>query len=212
MAGGVFACTVQFPTFFLRVCQIFRFTFPITQRWNTAVCSQLPSLQGSDVRCLFSGVFAQRLGTYCLEPPMSGCPLGLLSWAFQAIFTSSYVLYQLQQRNDSFRTWWHWKSLTIKWRSIFYGCCLSFHDRPNNLFALAAFNRGSRDLPHFPRVKIKLSIARCSGLPPTHKSSAHSLQGNLGISCLRNGRAEVLCVQLPSVEWMVGMHHILGLC
>lgn len=50
-----------------------------------------------------------------------------------------------------------------------------------------------RDLPHFPRVKIKLSM--CSGLLPTHKSSAHYLQDNLDISCLRNGRAEVLCVQ-----------------
>lgn len=87
---------------FLRVCQVFGMYLPCSAKvehcWLCAHSS--PVCRGTGGRCLFSGVSAQPLGTYSLEPPVPACPvsLGLLSWAFQIIFITSCVLYQLQHR------------------------------------------------------------------------------------------------------------------
>lgn len=87
------------------------------------MCSQLPRLQGHWCEVLIFW------GTYCLEPPVAGCP-GMITHPLGLLGLPAHFYIILcpipapTQRNDSFRTWWYCKSLTIKWRSIFYGCSL----------------------------------------------------------------------------------------
>lgn len=109
---------------FLGVCKVFGTHLPcytkVKHCWPCARSS--PACRGIDGRSLFSGGSAQPLGTYCLETPVaghrpSGTHLGPSRTCLCPIPATT-------QRNYSFRTWWLCRLLTIKWRSISYGCSL----------------------------------------------------------------------------------------
>lgn len=121
--------------------------------------------RGTDGRCLFSGGLHSpweptAWGHQCLVTH----PLGLILGLPDHFYIILCPVPATTQQNDSFRTWWFCWSWTIKWRSISYGCslwvfmagqmiCLPLQ----HLMEVAAIISYVRDLPYFPRVKIKSS-------------------------------------------------------
>lgn len=142
MAGKVFACTVQFPTFFLRVCQVFRTYLPCytkVEHYNV-----LTAPQSAGLWCeifIFWSIFTA-LGN--LLPGVSNVWLSSGTLGLSRPFLHHLVSYTSYNREmthsepDNIENRWQ-----LNGDLFFYGCCFSFHDRPNNLFALAAFNGGS---------------------------------------------------------------------
>lgn len=95
------------------------------------MCLQLPSLHGHWSEMFIFWGACTALGNLlpgATSSWLSGgghTPSGTLILSLPAHF---YIILcpvpATTQRYDSFKTWWYCKSLTIKWRSVFYGCSL----------------------------------------------------------------------------------------
>lgn len=130
-----------------------------------------------------------------LGSPWSPAPSDTLIPMSSSLFWTVWcpTLAAAQRGRSLFKTCWRCKLLTSKRRSYFlWLLSLGFHGGQNDLFAVAAFNRGSSyhvwRICHISQESTwNLGMVRCSLLLPVHKSSATLLQGQSGISGLISG-------------------------